>query len=149
VAGAEAIVFKHAGASIQAVVSPLQNQALKYGSAFSRAVEIATPQDRRLVISGTASINEQGKTVHEGDIGAQIGHTMKVVEALLGSRQMAWSNVVRAVAYVKQPRHAEDFSRYLASSGMPALPWITAHNEICRDDLLFEIEVDAVKNTAG
>ena len=148
VAGAEAVVFKHAGASIQAVVSPLQNQAFKYGSAFSRAVEITTPQERRLIVSGTASINEQGKTVYEGDIGAQINHTMKVVEALLDSRQIVWSNVVRAIAYVKHPGFAKDFSQYLASSGMPKLPWITAHNEICRDDLLFEIEVDAVKVAA-
>jgi enamine deaminase RidA (YjgF/YER057c/UK114 family) len=148
VAGAEAVVFKHAGASMQAVVSPLQNQAFKYGSAFSRAVEITTPQERRLIVSGTASIDEKGKTVYEGDAGAQIDHTMKVVEALLGSRQMAWPNVVRAVAYVKHPGLAKDFSQYLASSGMPKLPWITAHNEICRDNLLFEIEVDAVKVAA-
>jgi enamine deaminase RidA (YjgF/YER057c/UK114 family) len=148
VAGAEAVVFKHAGASMQAVESPLQNQALKYGSAFSRAVEITTPQERRLMVSGTASINEQGKTVYEGDIGAQIGHTMNVVEALLSSRRMAWSNVMRAIAYVKHPGFAGNFSQYLASSTMPALQWITAHNEVCRDNLLFEIEVDAVKVAA-
>ena len=148
VAGAEAVVFKHAGASMEAVVSPLQNQAFKYGSAFSRAVEITTPQERRLIVSGTASINEKGKTVYEGDAGAQIDHTMKVVEALLGSRQMAWQNVIRAIAYVKHPGLAKDFSQCLASSALPALPWITAHNEICRDDLLFEIEVDAVKVAA-
>ena len=80
---------------------------------------------------------------------AQIDHTTKVVEALLGSRQMAWQNVVRAIAYVKHPGLAKDFSQYLASSALPALPWITAHNEICRDDLLFEIEVDAVKVAAA
>jgi enamine deaminase RidA (YjgF/YER057c/UK114 family) len=145
VAGAEAIVFKHAKASMQTVASPLQNQALTYGSAFSRAVEIATPQERRLLVSGTASINEAGKTVHETDLRAQISQTMKVVEALLGSRQMEWANVVRAIAYVKKPGYAKDFSQYCASSGLTALPWITAHNEICRDNLLFEVEVDAVK----
>jgi enamine deaminase RidA (YjgF/YER057c/UK114 family) len=148
VAGAEAIVFKQSGASMQAVASPLQNQALKYGSAFSRAVEITTPQERRLLVSGTASINEEGKTVYEGDIGAQVKQTLTVVDALLKSRQMAWSNVVRAIAYVKHPGFAGDFSRYLASSGMPKLPWVTAHNEICRNNLLFEIEVDAVKTAA-
>ena len=148
VAAAEAVVFKHADASVQAVVSPLQNQALKYGSAFSRAVEITTPQERRLIVSGTASIDEQGKTVYEGDIGAQIRQTMKVVEALLGSRQMSWSNVIRAIAYVKRPGFAGEFSQHLASFALPALPWIVAHNEVCRDNLLFEIEVDAVKVAA-
>jgi hypothetical protein len=28
---------------------------------------------------------------------------------------------------------------------MPPLPAIFAHSDICRDDLLFEIELDAVK----
>ncbi|HUI93822.1 MAG TPA: Rid family hydrolase [Chitinivibrionales bacterium] len=149
VAGAEAVVFKHAKASMEAVASPLQNQAFSYGSAFSRAVELKTPAERRLLVSGTASINEAGKTVFEGDLHGQIKQTLDVVEALLRSRQMGWTDVVRAIAYVKQPGFAKDFSKYCASSGLPALPWIIAHNEVCRDNLLFEIEVDAVTAAAG
>ncbi len=145
VAGAEAIVFKHHNATVREATSPLQNQAFGYGSAFSRAVEVETPDERRLLVSGTASINEAGETVCKGDIDGQICRTMKVVEALLFSRRMEWSDVVRAIAYVKHPAGAPAFSRFLQSSAVPVLPWIVAHNEICRDDLLFEIEVDAVK----
>jgi len=144
VAAAEAIAFKHRDASVKTVTSPLQNHALRYGSAFSRAVEITMPRQRRLLVSGTASISEEGKTVYEGDIAGQIRQTLKVVDALLVSRRMSWENVVRAIAYVKRPGYALDFSRYLASSGIPALPWIMTHSEVCRDNLLFEIEVDAV-----
>jgi hypothetical protein len=36
--------------------SPLQDSAMEYGSSFSRAVELASPDHRRLYISGTASI---------------------------------------------------------------------------------------------
>jgi enamine deaminase RidA (YjgF/YER057c/UK114 family) len=146
VAGAEAMVLKHPGASVMVVTSPLQNQALSYGSAFSRAVEIITPLERRLVVSGTASIDETGKTVFTGDVAAQISRTIKVVDELLRSRQMAWTDVVRAIAYVKHQADAEVFVRYCRTSGMPLLPWVIAHNDICREDLLFEIEVDAVKS---
>jgi enamine deaminase RidA (YjgF/YER057c/UK114 family) len=144
VAGAEAMVFKSRDASIQEVASPLQNQAITYGSAFSRAVLMQSPHEKRLIVSGTASINETGRTVFAGALDAQIEQTMKVVAALLGSQGMGWPNVVRSIAYVKNPAGAGEFSRFLASSSLPVFPCIVAHNEICRDDLLFEIEVDAV-----
>ncbi len=145
VAGAEAIVFKHRNASVREAISPLQNQAFGYGSAFSRAVEVERPGERRLLVSGTASINEAGETVCKGDIDGQIGKTMVVVEALLSSSRMEWSDVVRAIAYMKHPAGAAAFSRFLQSSAAPDLPWIVPQNDICRHDLLFEIEVDAVK----
>jgi hypothetical protein len=32
---------------------------------------------------------------------------------------------------------------------MPQMPVVTAHNTICRDELLFELEVDAVRARQG
>lgn len=144
VAGAEAIVFLNENASAQAVASPLQNSAARYGSSFSRAVEVATPECRRLIVSGTASINEAGDTVHLNDIQGQITQTMKVIEALLVSRRMAWSDIVRGIVYVKNAIDAPAFQQYLASASLPRMPLIVAQNDICRGNLLFEIEVDAV-----
>jgi enamine deaminase RidA (YjgF/YER057c/UK114 family) len=145
VVAAEAIAFKVNGASVREISSPLQNQALGYGSAFSRAVEIETPGLRRLLISGTASINERGETVFKGDTAAQIDQTIRVVQAILESRSMNWADTVRAIAYVKNPGDAGTFSGFLRERSFPQLPWIIAKNDVCRDDLLFEIEVDAVK----
>lgn len=131
--------------TIQAVPSPLQCPALDYQSSFSRAVEITTPEIQRLYISGTASIDPEGSTLHLDDVGKQIAYTMEVVHAILTSRKMDWENVVRGVAYVK---HREDFDRYTEyceAHRLPDMPVGLVQNDVCRDDLLFELEVDAIK----
>jgi len=126
------------------VPSPLQCPALDYGSSFSRAVEMDLPDHRRLYVSGTASIAPEGHTIHVGDVGAQTAKTMEVVAAILQSRGMEWADVTRGIAYV---RHATDISvctRYCHTHGLPLMPVVTMNSTICRDDLLFELEVDAV-----
>lgn len=132
------------GVKVFEVPSPLQNPALHYGSSFSRAVELELPDLRRLYISGTASIDEQGNTVFLGDCAAQVQRTMEVVHAILQSREMDWGDVTRSLAYFKHGADAPLFERYRQEAGVPAFPVVTVENDICRDDLLFEIEVDAV-----
>lgn len=129
----------------QAVPSPLQCPALQYGSSFSRAVEVQMGDHRRLLISGTASIDTEGRTVYVGDVAAQVEHTMEVIEAILVSRGMTWADATRATAYVLDPADAPVFTRYLRDHGLTDLPVITAHSAICREDLLFELELDAVQ----
>ncbi len=129
---------------IEAVGSPLQCPATNYKSSFSRAVEIALPDHRRLYVSGTASIEPGGKTAHVGDVEKQIALTMKVVQAILESRKMSWADVSRAIAYFKDIEETPMFEKYCRDNQLPFLPIAIAHSDICRDDLLFEIEVDAV-----
>ncbi len=126
------------------VPSPLQCPALEYGSTFSRAVEVSASDHRRLYISGTASIEPGGKTVHQDDIAGQIACTMQVVHAILTSRGMDWRHATRGIAYCKQAAVIPYFKRYCEKSDMPELPLLIAHNDICRDDLLFELELDAI-----
>ncbi|MDD5350323.1 MAG: hypothetical protein PHQ12_08955 [Chthoniobacteraceae bacterium] len=145
IAGALAIERK--GAGVCEVASPLQCSALDYRSAFSRAVEVARKGRRELYISGTASIEPGGKTAHVDDAPAQIGLTMEVAEAILRSRGMDWSHCSRAVAYLKRPEYATHFARHLAAHGLEALPVTWMHADVCRDDLLFEIELDATLRT--
>jgi len=143
--GVYAVRGKHPEVCAQAVPSPLQCPALEYGSSFSRAVEVAMPDLKRLLISGTASIEPGGRTEHVGEVLAQTGLTCEVVAAILESRGMGWEDVTRATAYVRHASDAGVFEEHRAASGMPPLPVIVAHNVICRDDLLFELEVDATQ----
>ncbi len=129
---------------IEAVPSPLQCPALEYGSSFSRAVEVKCNKQRRLLVSGTASIAPEGQTLHVGDVDAQVDLTMDVVHAILESRGMDWKDVTRAIAYFKEFEDAPAFDRYRARTGLPDMPVVVAQNHICRDDLLYEVEVDAV-----
>ena len=62
-----AVKAKSDGVTASVVPSPLQFSAIKYGSSFSRAVELNLPDHQRLYISGTVSIDTDGSTVHIGD----------------------------------------------------------------------------------
>lgn len=133
-----------AAARIQPVASPLQCPAPAYGSTFSRAMEVASAGHRRLTISGTASITPDGRTAWVGDIDRQVELTMEVVRAMLHARGMDWWAVNRATAYFKEPRYLRAFDAWRQQHGLAALPCVPVHSVICRDDLLWEIEVDAV-----
>ena len=144
VAGAVAIRPKHAGVTIAAVESPLQCPATNYRSSFSRAVELRFPDRRQLMISGTASIAPDGASVHRDDVPAQIDRTMEVVQAILKSRGMTWDSTVRAIAYFTDMTDVPHFTEYCAKHGIRNLPVVHAHATVCRADLLFELELDAV-----
>ncbi len=129
--------------TVQTVASPLQNPALDYKSSFSRAVELGSPTHRRLLISGTASIAPDGKTVHPDEPEKQIRFTMNAVKAILDSRGMNWSNLVRGIAYFKDMAYLPIYKR--VAFNIPRFPLAVSHADVCRHDLFFEIEVDAVQ----
>jgi hypothetical protein len=70
---------------------------------------------------------------------------MRVVGAILDSRGMGWEDSSRAVAYFRNMDHLPLLARYCEERGLPPLPVAVAHADICREELLFEIELDAVK----
>jgi enamine deaminase RidA (YjgF/YER057c/UK114 family) len=123
--------------------SPLQCPAPAYGSSFSRAMEIESGGWRRLLISGTASIHPDGKTAWVGNARKQVDLTMEVVAAILQSRGMDYHDVTRATAYYRDPAFVHCFNDWRAKRELESLPVVNTHCVICRDDLLFEIELDA------
>lgn len=130
--------------TIEPANSPLQNPAWNYKSSFSRGIKVLCPDHHRLSVSGTASIDEDGKTVFIDDVDAQMNLTMQVVEAILQDAGMDWNDTASALVYFK---HRDDFGRfdaYCQKHGI-ALPHVKLHADVCRDDLLFELELDAVK----
>lgn len=144
VGGTLAVQDKSEGIQVFAVPSPLQGSAIEYGSSFSRAVELVLPDHRRLYISGTASIDSNGKTVYPNDAPSQVKLSMEVTDAILKSRKMAWSNITRAIAYFKNAEDIMLLDEHCRINQLPSFPVIITKRDICRDDLLFEIEVDAI-----
>jgi len=141
-----AVKSKRPGAvTVEAVPSPLQCAALQYGSSFSRAVEIASPESRTVMVSGTASIEPGGATAHVDDVAKQIQLTMDVVEAILVSRGMGWKDTTRAVMYLKKASYRGIWQAWRKAHGLEAMPVVTIEADVCRDDLLVELEMDAVK----
>ena len=126
------------------VFEPLY-QRLATGVVRRRAVEIDQPGSRLLTISGTASIEPGGETVHLDDTKKQIELTMEVVHEILKSRNMDWEDTARAIAYFKDDSEAYMLEEYCIENNLPELPVAISHADVCRHDLLFEIELDAVK----
>lgn len=133
---------KNGSVHIAPVPSPLQCPALDYKSAFSRAVKVQSPRCTSLYVSGTASIDSAGKTAFVGDVAAQLELTMQVVEAILGQVRMHWNDAVAALVYFKDRRDFEQFDAYCRRRAI-RLPHIKLQADVCRDDLLFEIEIEA------
>ncbi len=140
-----AVVPKNDSVTVEAVESPLQESALDYRSSFSRAAEVGYPTHRTIYISGTASIEPKGATVHLDDPVKQIELTMEVVEAILKSRDMDWCDVTRGIGYFKSDTYVEIYKNYCETNNLPEFPLAISHADVCRDNLLFEIEVDATK----
>jgi enamine deaminase RidA (YjgF/YER057c/UK114 family) len=125
------------------IASPLQCPAPRYGSSFSRAMEIEAGGWRRLLVSGTASIHPDGRTAWVDNPRMQVELTMEVVEAILHSRGMAFRDTTRATAYFRQPDLQPLFETWCRERDLAALPVVSTHSVVCRDDLLFEIELDS------
>lgn len=117
-----------------------QDSALKYGSAFSRASKAISQAANTVYVSGTASIGSDGKTKHIGDAYKQIEVSINNVRAVLHEMQCDDDDVVQATVYCKT---AEVEKLFWSKYSDLAWPTLTAIADICRDDLLVEIEATA------
>jgi enamine deaminase RidA (YjgF/YER057c/UK114 family) len=122
-----------------------QQCALEYGSAFSRASRALTPGGQTVFVSGTASIDAAGQTTNIGDARGQIDATIENVRAVLRDTQVADENVVQAVAYCKTTEVEMIFNDVKQTLRWPC---VTTICDICRSELLFEMEVTALKQCA-
>ncbi len=125
--------------------SPLQCPAYDYKSAFSRGATCDFKDGRALFVSGTASIEPGGKSAHPGDLDKQIDLTLCVIAAILKAANMQWADVCRGIAYFPKIEWMDAFEKRLEKAGIQPFPVVYAHSDVCRGDLMFELEVDAVK----
>jgi 2-iminobutanoate/2-iminopropanoate deaminase len=137
----------------KAISAPdILNEAYHYGkpSSFSRGLRIELGGIAILLISGTASVDENGCSVHIGDLRAQCRRTFLNITRLLESEGATWKDIVRTTCYLRDiDRDYEAFNgertafyREQALDPLPASTGIQAH--LCRPDLLVEIEAIAV-----
>ena len=79
------------------------NEAYAYAkpSSFSRGMRIDLNGLVILLISGTASIDEQGRSIHIGDFRAQMQRTLNNITGLLASEGATWHDIVRTTCYLR------------------------------------------------
>jgi 2-iminobutanoate/2-iminopropanoate deaminase len=131
------------------------NEAYDYQkpSSFSRALRLDFGGHKVLLISGTASVNEQGQAEHIGDFRAQLWRTYVNITNLLAAEGMTWHDVVRTTNYLRdiERDYAEfnkirtSFYQWLGLDPLPASTGIQAR--LCWETLLIEIEVYAISKS--
>ena len=128
------------------------NEAYQYAkpSSFSRALRIDLKGITILFISGTASVDENGASVHIGDFRGQTRRTYRNITALLAAEGATWKDVVRTTCYLRDiERDYEAFNeirtKFFREQGLDTLPASTGLQAIlCRPELLIEIEAIAI-----
>ena len=105
------------------------NEAYDYEkpSSFSRAMRLEFGDVVLLLISGTASIDENGQTVHVGDFRAQLRRTYDNITGLLASEGATWKDIVRTTCYLRDIDRDyavfnEERTRFFAEQGLDPLP---------------------------
>ena len=131
---------------IQNLTNPVQLDAFRYGSAFSRASVI---HNNLVEVSGTAAIDGHGVSLYQGDIHGQIECTLHNIEALLAQKDLCLKDICSATVFVKHSHDAEIFYRIAAARGLQDLPAICVVADVCRDELLFEIDAEAAIDKKG
>jgi 2-iminobutanoate/2-iminopropanoate deaminase len=142
----------------RAITNPrVLNEAYAYAkpSSFSRGMRIDLNGLTILLISGTASIDADGRSVHIGDFRAQLRRTYHNITGLLEAEGATWHDIVRTTCYLRDiERDYEAFNeertRFFQEQGLDPVPASTGIQAIlCRPELLVEIEAIAMFRTTA
>jgi enamine deaminase RidA (YjgF/YER057c/UK114 family) len=140
-----AVVEKGALASrVRKLSNRKQLDAFRYGSAFSRGTVIEEDDVSLIQVSGTAAIDEQGLSLYPGDIRSQINCTFDKIETLLNHEGADLRNIAAANVFVKSPEYAPIFWQMATDRGLADFPGVCVVADICREELLFEIDAEAM-----
>lgn len=128
------------------------NEAHQYPkpSSFSRGMRLDANGVTTLLISGTASIDEKGDSVHIGDFRSQVLRTYWNITGLLAAEGATWKDIVRTSCYLRDiERDYAEFNQirttFFEEMGIEILPASTGIQAIlCRPELLIEIEAIAM-----
>lgn len=139
------LAYKHAGLHHE---NPRQEPAYQYprqygpcSPSFARATSIDLAHQRQLFISGTASILGHDTTA-AGNLEQQISVTLENIHCLVESVPGPFAPLAPIRVYL---RHPQDYpaARALLLQRFPAEALNFLHADICRDNLLVEIEAAA------
>jgi chorismate lyase/3-hydroxybenzoate synthase len=117
----------------------------RHSPIFSRACVWGSAHHHRLFVSGTASIVGH-ETLHRGDVVAQTRETMTNIGALVDeANELAGSarysiDRLKLKVYVRRPGDLPAIQAALAGTLSPGTSVLFLQADVCREDLLVEIE---------
>ena len=124
--------------------TPTLNEAWSYGADFSRGLRVADANKVTLYVSGTASIDEAGRTVHVGDFAAQVERMLHNIATLLAEQGATFDDLVSGVTYLKHPGDAPVLRAMCRQRGFDGFPCAMVEAPLCRPELLCETEAVAM-----
>ncbi len=129
---------------VEVMSTPTLNEAWDYGSDFSRGLKVTDANKVALYLSGTASIDEQGRSVHAGDFERQAERMLANIFSLLDQQGASRKDLVCSITYLKQRSDAAQLLSILRKYGLETLPAVVVEAPLCRPELLCETEAVAV-----
>ena len=133
---------------VRQLSNPGQQDAFSYGSAFSRGALIRQPDVSLIQVSGTAAIDEQGRSLYPDDVRAQIDCTFDKIAALIGQEGASLTDIAAACVFVKRPEDALVYQERAAARGLANLPAVIMVADVCREELLFEMDAEVAFDPA-
>lgn len=121
------------------------NRTSEYGVTFERGTLLQFGDRNHAIISGTASINNQGEVMHEGDIKMQTKRMWENVEMLLAEADMTMNDAAQLIVYL---RDGSDFEKVkeMFSKKYPHIPTVFTLAPVCRPSWLIEMECVAIRS---
>ncbi len=115
-----------------------------YGVTFERGTRIIFGDRSHYYISGTASIDKEGKILHVGNVARQAERMIENVEALLVNHGATLADLKQAVVYLRDPSDREVVEEILAARLSPETARIMVRGTVCRPGWLVELDGIAV-----
>ena len=107
------------------------NPTYEYGVTFERGTSITYGDRKHIFISGTASIDNKGRIMHEGDVRSQAMRMMENIAALLADADACIEDIQSSILYL---RDASDYALVsdLFKEKWPMLDPVFVQAPVCR-----------------
>ncbi len=132
------------GPALRMLSNPRQSEAYSYKSAFARGACVDEGDVNHIYVSGTAAIDGEGRSVCIDDLDGQVDYTLRNVEALLAEANAGLADLAEATIFFEHGVADEDIRRALETTELASIPAVVVRADVCRDDLLFEIDGTAM-----
>lgn len=116
------------------------NSTAEYGVSFERGTYVDYPGGRRIFISGTASIDNKGKVLFEGDVVKQSERMLENVEVLLTEAGADFTKVQYMIVYLRDVADYAVVRQMFVSRFGEAMPFVFLQAPVCRPKWLIEME---------
>jgi enamine deaminase RidA (YjgF/YER057c/UK114 family) len=130
---------------VRPIHAATMNEAPSYGSDFSRGMRVTTDHREVLYVSGTASIDTEGRVLHVGDPAGQADRMLLNIQQLLAGQGAGFRHLVSAITYLKRAEDLPLVQEVCRRRGIPeTIPNTFCVAEVCRPEWLCEMEAIAV-----